>query len=401
MDDTAMSVFTEACTQRTPMGLLPEEVNTSDSEQMLALLCKEKHQLLEGMAVENIAEQFIRELEKSDGLQMLDVVTFITKGVPESYSNATPNQYCTFLWHRDDSDISDLILVFQTMAEGCQKTTFICREKGRKFWLTQPAKKGFRPLQHYLCEKRAMTPEDIRFPSISQDVKDEKRQISTIMGRLEPAFRDRLEPDVVLPRIFKNYLIQPFFRSGWDLDRLFRYQGQLWEFELKHKFPIDNYSFYEEEVQNTEHRLCLPFGINEGQARLIEMLANQGLQTLHLILVKPRWTDEEDPGYLYVDEEARRKTLVVGTVLSLDKINQVLRGKRKKSPRKTSYTGSDDLYYYQIPRTFFQVIGSYADGSTSLAQNIKALLDGRLNNPLTAKMLLDNCLERRYKDQER
>lgn len=110
-------------------------------------------------------------------------------------------------------------------------------------------------------------------------------------------------------------------------------------------------------------------------------------------MVKPRWSDQENPGYLFVDEEARKKTLVIGAVLTLEKINAILDGELKKAPSKTSYNGSNETNYYRIPRNFFHVIGSYADGKDSLAPNIIKLLDGKLDSVLTTKNLIDNRIE--------
>lgn len=390
-------VNTDECPQFIPTGRFPDDIDTGSQEKMVELLSREKHQLLEGLVVEDVAEQFIQELEAEAGFSVLDVIIMIAKGDPrESY---TSGQYCVFFWPRGEDPIDDLIVAFQRLADGCDRTTYICKEKDYRFYLSKPGRSDWKPLQKYLCEKRKFNPEDIRFPEISESVRDEKRQKSTLYGRLESVYGDDLVGSVVLPRIYKNYLIQPFFEYGWDLDRIFRYNKKLWEFELKHKYPIDNYDFYKR-THGTDHRLCLSFGINQGQAALVEKFAAQGINTLHLILVKPKWTDQEDPGYLYVKEEARKKTLVVGAVITKEKAQEILSGKLKKSSGKASYSGKGDLNYYQIPRTFFHVIGNYAEGSENLAPRIKALLDGELNMPLTAEILLENCMYREERSND-
>lgn len=380
------------CVQYTPLGYFPEEVDFKNLTSNESLLTREKHQLLEGLVIEYVAEQFIKTPALENLINLLDVVTLITRGVPNDRRNTT-GQYCNFIWKRDDSDIEDFISILQNLSPGCANTTYICKEEEMKFLAKKPSNSKWLPLQSYLRSKRKITEDKkIKFPQVDNNSKNNERQLSSILGRLLPAYNKRIIKDVILPRVFKNYIIQPFFRSGWDLDRIFRYKGKLWEFELKHKYPIDNYSFFED-INNTNNRYCLSFGINEGQANIIRLLAKQGLNTLHLILVKPRWSDQENPGYLFVDEEARKKTLVIGAVLTLEKINAILDGKLKKAPSKTSYNGANETNYYRIPRNFFHVIGSYADGKDSLAPNIIKLLDGTLDSVLTTKNLIDNRIE--------
>lgn len=129
------------------------------------------------------------------------------------------------------------------------------------------------------------------------------------------------------------------------------------------------------------------------------MLAKQGMNTLHLILVKPRWSDSLDPGYMFIDDDAKEKTLIIGTVLDLDKIKTIITD-TKDAPTKTSFSGSKKAPYYQIPRSFFHVIGHYSDSRNILAPKIQALMDGKLNSPLTTEILLNNCLERKTHTQK-
>lgn len=389
-EETTSSTVAE-CIQYTPLGHFPEDINFKNLISSDSFLTKEKHQLLEGLVIENVAEQFIRNPILKEAIKVLNVVTLITKGSTEK--NSPSDQYCIFIWQRDASNISDYISTLQKISEGCASTTYICKEDSMKFYASKPHTSQWTPLQSYLRKKRKITDnKKIKFPLINDSSKNSERQISSILGQISPAYKDRVVDDVILPRVFKNYIIQPFFRSGWDLDRIFRYQEKLWEFELKHKYPIDNYDYFEKNGI-TENRYCLSFGINEGQANLIKLLAQQNLNTLHLILVKPRWSDEEAPGYLFIDEEARKKTLVIGTVLTLERINEILQGQRKKAPSKTSYNGSNETWYYRIPRNFFYVIGNYAEGTDNLAPNIIKLMNGTLTSILTTQDLLNNRIE--------
>ena len=286
----------------------------------------------------------------------------------------------------------------RTPDKSFDKTTYICKEENYKFFITKPKSNTWKPLQTYLRNKRNLSIEEITFPKINSSSRNINRQESSIRGKLEQAFQKNFTKDVLLPRIFKNYLIQPFFRAAWDLDRIFTYKNKLWEFELKHKYPIDNYDYFLNIGRPNDNRsLC--FGINKGQANITAMLAKQGMNTLHLILVKPRWTDNLDPGYMFIDDDAKENTLIIGTILNLEKISSIIT-ETKDAPTKTSFSGSKKAPYYQIPRSFFHVIGHYSDSRSFLAPRIQALMDGELNSPLTTKILLDNCLERKKRTQK-
>lgn len=382
------------CVQKTPLGFFPEEFNIYDFEQQIKLLREEKHQLLEGLTVEFIAQKYIETIASSTDLKILDAVVLITL----SFDTNGNTQYGSFTWKRNSENIEQLIKVLQNLDTNCDKTTYICKEDNYKFYITKPNNSTWKPLQTYLRNRRNLTIEEITFPKTNSNSKNINRQESSIRGKLEQAFQNNFIKDVLLPRIFKNYLVQPFFQVAWDLDRIFTYKNNLWEFELKHKYPIDNYDFYLNIGRPNDSR-CLCFGINKGQANLTAMLAKQGMNTLHLILVKPRWSDSLDPGYMFIDDDAKEKTLIIGTVLDLDKIKTIITD-TKDAPTKTSFSGSKKAPYYQIPRSFFHVIGHYSDSRNILAPKIQALMDGKLNSPLTTEILLNNCLERKTHTQK-
>lgn len=379
------------CVQKTPLGFFPEDFEINDFEQKIKLLREEKHQLLEGLIIEFVAQKYIEAIASSTDLKVLDVAVLITLG----YNTNGDAQYGSFTWKRSNNDITALIKIFQKLNTNCDKTTYICKEHNYKFYITKPNSSIWKPLQTYLRNRRNESIEQIKFPIINSASKNINRQESSIRGKLEQAFQKNFTKDVLLSRVFKNYLIQPFFKSAWDLDRIFTYKKNLWEFELKHKYPIDNYDYFLE-TGRPDHDRSLCFGINKGQAKLTAMLAKQGMNTLHLILVKPRWTDSLDPGYMFIDDDAKEKTLIIGTILDSVKMDSII-GDAKDAPTKTSFSGSRKAPYYQIPRSFFHVIGHYSDNRNILAPRIQALLDGSFLSPLTTKILLDNCLERRVR----
>lgn len=159
------------CVQYTPLGYFPEEVDFKNLTSNESLLTREKHQLLEGLVTEYVAEQFITTPTLKNLINILDVVTLITRGVPNDRNN-TVGQYCSFIWKRDDSDIEDFISILQNLSPGCANTTYICKEEGMKFLAKKPSNSKWLPLQSYLRNKRKITDDKkIKFPQVDNNFK--------------------------------------------------------------------------------------------------------------------------------------------------------------------------------------------------------------------------------------
>lgn len=100
--------------------------------------------------------------------------------------------------------------------------------------------------------------------SVAINVKDPTRQQQSFSGQLVGAYGKRLGREVVLPRIFKNFAVQPYFNRGvWDLDRIYcdsarRTYGVI---EMKHKYPFG--------------MRALQFGINCGSCGVLRDLGSR------------------------------------------------------------------------------------------------------------------------------
>jgi hypothetical protein len=216
----------------------------------------------------------------------------------------------------------------------------------------------------------------LNFRKPAQSVRDPERMREGYWGNLRSAYAGRFSEDVMLPRIFKNFAVQPFFKWAWDVDRIALHEGQLWQIELKHKYPW-------------QHENELGFGINRGQLNLIHDLALCGIKTLHLIMVKPYWTDKLSPGQIHHKPDLWPNVLFIGKILDIESINLIKKRLISTSSKKTSFTGRSDLKFYPVYPDEFHLLGTYNDAPNLVLKNITDLLSGSYQKPVTNKDLLE------------
>ncbi|KHT60912.1 hypothetical protein RJ45_23005 [Photobacterium gaetbulicola] len=360
---------------QTPVGngTALSQLDLNNKNTQFELLSYDKHQTLEGLQIEPVAMTYIKHLEQL-GLEVPDVTTVIA--LQKGYNNPR----CFFVWDRSKNGASEGYI--RTLQQLAPRTTYTVafNEEKTDFYCHKPDRKETAfPLQAYLQRKRRSA--TIPFPAIQQNVRDTERQMAVFWGRLHGAFEttDSFRNEVLLNRVMKNFVIQPFFSWLWDLDRIVLYRKQYWEIELKHKYPFRR-------GENTP----LKFGINVGQAKLVRDLGQAGIRTLHLILVKPDWNKHSDPGYLFNRRENYDKVLLIGTELSTAKAEALLNQKARESDETTSFTGTSKNRFLEIPATDFHVLGSYQTPPKEVAENIKSLLDGATLEKVTDE-LLESC----------
>lgn len=357
------------------------DLDLSNPDTQLSILTYDKHQTIEGLFIEPFAMNYMTSLEHF-GVKPVDVVTVFAKHTGPGTSR------CVFIWCRNSTKESqDYIGRLQSLHP---KSTYVVEfsEAQNDFLCFKPDKPDTKfPLQEYLRKKRKLS--FIRFPDIAEHVRDDGRHKSAFWGRLTTAFKspEEFKNEVILNRLLKNFAIQPFFKYLWDLDRIISYKEQFWEIELKHKYPFRN-------NQSGE----LTFGINLGQARLVRDLANKGLNTLHLILVKPTWRKDVAPGYIFNQRDVYKHVLLIGMVINKEKIDGVLSGRVGTSDSSTSFTGTNTLNYLPMPAKDFYFLGTYEDPIETVSKNILSLLESEHSGAdvnllrVTDKLLLDNRL---------
>lgn len=351
---------------------LLEKLDLNNKEVQFSILSYDKHQTLEGLQIEPLAMAYLHHLERF-GVELPNVTTLIASQKGSHLSR------CIFVWVREPDEISEAYI--NTLQRLAANTTFVVRysEVKRTFYCHKPAcVTKYYPLQTYLRGKRGV--DRISFPEISQSVRDTERQMAVFWGRLAGAFSDhkKFQEEVVLNRILKNFVVQPFFTWLWDLDRIIRYKNTYWEIELKHKYPF-------------ERNKTLYFGLNVGQTKLVRELGFVGIRTLHIILVKPIWNKNIDPGYLFNRRDMLGKVLLIGTELTTTKAENMLKQKPRESDVSTSYSGKEKNNFLSISASDFYVLGSYETPPEKVAMNILNLLDGKEENltQVTDQLLFD------------
>ena len=355
---------------RTPLGPV-DALDLRDHEVCAELLALEKHQLIEGIVFESVFDQHLGAVEAaSDGtLRPVHVETAAVR-LP-SFAHDAP-AYGAFVWAK--SMTGGLGRFLEALEARYRVWLVEWRGDTRDFTAT-PITGGRRagavePLADVCARvsgKNAPT-----YESVERSVRNPQRIKQSVWGYLSSHYGDRLGAEVVLPRIFINWGVQPWFGAGvWNLDRIFLHGNQLWHMEIKHKYPM-------------EREARLHFGINDGELRQIASLLECGLRSLHVVTVKPFWERQSGSMYLLNDLEARSRAAILSMELTADKISRAFRGLVGTSAAHTSFLGRSSVSFRSFEATGFRSVGVLADTPTSIGSAIVSQMgDGPVPPPCT------------------
>lgn len=356
----------------TPMGPL-DRLELESDDCLQSLLRHDKHQMLEGLIVEGYFRQFVEMLHN------IGIITLPIALVKSSYKDPVRGwkKPAWWLWIYDEK-FQDTISLKERLYSK-RHVLIECTYDRIDFdfildsWNYQKVKE---PVQQYMMKKRNIP--KLQYHAPAERVSNDKRYMQAFWGGLKGIYNERLFNDVVLHRLFKNCVISPFFTALWDVDNIVSFaDGRLMQFEVKHKYP-----FYR------NNRLC--FGLNFGQLNVMKDLANMGINTLHMVMVKPKWNDELSPGYLLQDPSLRNKVLLIAYRIDSKQLDELGKRNCETSDYKTSFDGNKKLKYIDVPVEKFHVIGTLDTSIAKLAQNIVLAANGSLSHPVTAKMLEDS-----------
>ncbi len=350
----------------TPWGRLAD-LDAADRELAFRILSHDKHQLLEGLVVENTFDQILQPLAEArpPQLQRLDIETVVVDARRET------GRWLALVWVRRATDglgryLFALERVAQVHLVEFREGEFLATERsgGKRAG-------GALPLQELLGGLSGRRP---IFPQVDLTVRDADRQRAAFWGYLSDTYKgSRLWNEVVLFRLFINFGIQPFFRGVWNLDRICLCGERLWMLEAKHKYPFG--------------RQVLRFGINDGELAMMRLAAEAGIATLYALIVKPKWSKDLGSMYLHSDLGMRSRAAVIGKVMDSRAIAAAERTVGGRSPAHTSISGTGSLSYKSVPAGAFSFLGSFADGRETLSESILELLQGR-NVPSVADGML-------------
>lgn len=340
----------------TPWGLLAD-LNPDDRDLAYRILATDKHQLLEGLVVENTFDQLLQPLctGSQQNLVQLDVETII---VP---IRDLSRKWAAFIWVR--SKTTGLGRYLEALGK-IAKVYFVVFRDG-DFW-TWPMAAGKRrgdmvalSTLVWSIGKRNKQPTEV-----DAGIRDEERQRAAVWGYLSTFYKGRaLWERIVLMRIFINHGIQPYFYGTWNLDRICLYNDQLWMLEVKHKYPFGGRN--------------LALGINDGELLMMDLASQAGIRTAYMIIVKPVWSKDVGSMYLHAELAKREKAAVIGVRMDQEKIAAIKAGKSASSPSHTSIDGSKELKFKSIPAKDFAFLGNFSESSSVIAGRIGKFLDGQ------------------------
>lgn len=336
----------------TPWGTL-NQLEFSDPVLVDKILESDKHQLVEGLIVECLFEQLLDNLPKTGKAVIpLDVETVIAS--QKEYGKPP----IAFVWARNKN--SGLGRYLQALEQ--MHLVFLIEYKEgvgfEGFSVTNgKASSKKKPLADLLKNHAVVNPP--KPFEVDSSVKDLVRHRAAA-GILVDRYRQKITERVLLPRIFINCGIQPWFKWVWNLDRVYLVDEQLWILEVKHKYP-DNKS---------------EFGLNNGEVRRIQRLADCGINSFYSILVKPMWTKSIGSLYMLHDLKARTKTAVIGMVLDRMKISEIAETQSGTSGMDTSINGRSTVSYKGIPVSEFGWLGLLSDKPEDIATKMVGAMTG-------------------------
>ena len=197
-----------------------------------------------------------------------------------------------------------------------------------------------------------------QYSTSDRDLQNEKW--STIKSELYPSksivniasveYRDQIRIDKVIEflsprREIRKYAIERIFAncylgSGavWDIDYIVRFGRELIAFEVKHKYPTR---------QNQ-------YGINLGEAIMLDFLHKKGMDSYYIILQKPSIENIKNisPVDIFENDELRRKCNWIGTKFD----PSFLVGEIARAPQSTSIDGTSRVNYHKIDPDLFTLI---------------------------------------------
>ncbi|WP_158791500.1 hypothetical protein [Granulicella sp. L60] len=324
----------------TPFGELSSiDINERATQQ--DILFYDKHQLLEGLVAENHVDQILEKTVQDEERLVRLNVTSVLAG-----SSKSQKRYVLVL---DQGCEPDLLRAYLSQLTKRFIVKLVRYDEAARDFVTHPGKyvEDVALDGSYGNLVKALNRNPVFIP-IAEAIKDPTRQKQGFWGQLVGAYGDRLGTDVVLPRIFKNFAIQPYFDRGvWDIDRVFwDAQSRLFSvFEVKHKFPSGSGKY------------PLSFGINVGSVGMLLDLAEAGFRCFHTIMVKPYWNKGVSVTFLFNNLEARKHVLFCGKNFDRNEFLQLSQKKAYSAPSDTSLTGSNTL-----PFVFFDAVSLFRIG---------------------------------------
>lgn len=350
---------------QTPWGDLGT-LDLDDHEQCRTILASDKHQLAEGLVVESVFDQIFDDVpDHLDGAVLLDADTAIV-------DPGRGGEWLAFVWARAQQPglgrylraLEKRFRVWLVETDAPLKT-FTARQ-----WKDGRLVPGSRPLTTLMGELSGRQPQPVE---VSQSVRDANRQQQSFWGFLSSQHGTELGRKVILPRLFMNCGVQPWFRAVWNLDRVLVHGDEVRLLEIKHKYPMQGPP--------------VSFGLNTGELNVIVRLGEAGIRCLHAIVVKPVWSKDAGSMYLLNDMRLRARAALIGVDMNAEVTGAMMAGNRGTSAGHTTFSGSGNLSFRVLKAGAFSRLGLLSDPPAVLAESIARLVSGSSLPPVEDRWL--------------
>ncbi|MGE4271097.1 MAG: hypothetical protein AB7E44_12545 [Acidithiobacillus sp.] len=367
----------------TPFGPL-KDVPLDDVDQLKEILVRsDKSRMLEGLVIEAVFNDYLSKLS-GQGIEVLPIS--LVRTLTEKTQPDLTKEYVKSWWmwdHSKDGQTATELLSLLAPRPHSKEFLLDCyyNAEERDFYIKELGRMRNIPIQSYMLKKRGQSTPPFRIPSDS--VIDEHRSQQAFWAGISSQYGNDLFRNIVLYRLFKNCAIQPFFDGVWDIDSLARLpDGKLMQLEVKHKYP---------RVEESNGNLS--FGINNGQLSVMLDLAQRGIKTLHMIMVKPIWSKDLGTGYLLNRIGYRKNVLFLAKLLDANSLRQIRSGQSYQTGAEQSFTGRTGQKARYVDVSEFQFLGTLDDPVEDVARNISLAATGALNQPASDRLLKESRIQ--------
>jgi hypothetical protein len=344
-------------------------------DQLTSVLLHNKASLLEGMVFESVLDRKLFRHAPSE-IQCIPCHAIATTPLREG------GRYCVFVWFITPTVHGALLK--QNLSTRYEVHEVFFDETNLEFVVSLQSG-ALEPLEQFLQRETGRQP---LIEARAENQEDTGRKLNSVFGYLGlPQMGDPFR-EAILPRVLKDFRIEPYFQGCWDLDRFFALDGSIWTVEVKHKYPSSE-GF---------------FSLNKGQAYQAKSLISCGIRYVHLIFVKPFWEKGHSSIEYLVNQDLAPHIAIIGSVFSRQSITALCNSPDWMAPPETSLTGKAPQPCKRLFLNHFYRAGRYdEDPEVRIWPRIMRLLkNGRLSTPCVTYESLDKLrLDQYVKNQTR
>lgn len=329
-----------------------------DPEASLELFRSIKHTRLEGLIIEHEVEQTLLSRAENHGWRPVKAL------VLRRITRTQTREFLVITNSPEACETRNLVTRLRQTGEA----VLILRVSGSELVLIEgPDGENYSPPRPFL--RPAENVETTHSGAVSHE-----RVLAAFWGFAvqAPHLAQRFTREIVI----KDLFVTPASRALWDLDRfLVHGDGRILYLETKHKFPFGR---------------SFSFGMNIGEVHNARLLQSVGIETYHIILVKPRWKKELSSTYLFYDRPARESALWIVA----DMAQPGFFGKDAvQAPASTALHGKRGVDFVSLDVRKFRMLGTNAEPSPVLSDQLFGFIGGAELDGLDEKTLRRHRLE--------